>query len=343
MKFPFKLKEIIIFLFSLAVLILVLNIAVSKVLLHKRNQSDLAGLNSEAIKIKFISALHNFGIKEDWIAEAKDRVNRKDSLKYFFKINVPKDIPISLLIKEINNSFEPGEIIYYSKETKINGVTNLFLISGGFEKLSAEFAYNAEIRRTSCSIGFLIYGINLLNPSVMNQLISTPEPFTIVLLPSKQSLELTKQIKANEKDYAVLLNTDINDLDYKLSSAYSPERLKMSIRSILGDFSNSIAYVYNGKSDFTSGLKFSFIKQEFEKRKVNFIDLNKFNLIDQKGIPLDIAFDSIVNKALDKKNEFIFISADHYLKIMPQISKYRKIGYKFINNSLFLNEFLKSP
>jgi hypothetical protein len=339
MKISFERKEIITFLFSLALLLLILNIVVSKVFLQSKNQSNLNGLNSEEIKVRFISALHNFGIKEDWITENIPKSH--DSLKYSFKINVPKDLPVSLLLNEINNSFELGEIIYYSKETKVNGVTNLFLVSGGFEKLTAEFDYNPDIHRKSCSIGFLVYGINSLDPVLRNKLIKTPESFTSVLPPSKESLEIIKNIKAADKEFAIMLDADISDLDYKLSSTYSPERLKMSIRSILGDFSNSIAFIYKGNSDFTSGMNYAFIKQEFEKRKVNFIDLNKFNLIDEKGTSLDISFDLIANEAVENKCELIFISADHYLKISPQISKYRKIGYKFINISSVLTYFPK--
>lgn len=341
MKFSFDRKEIIIALFSVTIILLVLNIILSKVFKHSVNQIEKIELYSGEIKDRFISGIHNFGIKDDWIDEDKNGIKEGDSLKISFKVKVPKDLPIVLLLNAITNSFQPGEITCFSQETKGNGTTNLFIASGGFEKLKAEFVYNPEIRRTSCSIGFLVYGLNTLDPIMQDQLIKAPELFTAVLVPSKESLEISKRLKTNEKNYAVILNNDINDLDYKLASSYSNERLKLSIRSILGDFSNAVVYLYNGNTGFTAESKFAFINKEFEKRNVRFIDINKFILIDEKAPPLDVSFELIVKEVNENKTDLIFISANNYIKIKPLISKYRKIGYKFINPSTVLANYLK--
>jgi hypothetical protein len=341
MKFSFDRKEIIIALFSVTIILLVLNIILSKVFKHSVNQIEKIELYSGEIKDRFISGIHNFGIKDDWIDEDKNGIKEGDSLKISFKVKVPKDLPIVLLLNAITNSFQPGEITCFSQETKGNGTTNLFIASGGFEKLKAEFVYNPEIRRTSCSIGFLVYGLNTLDPIMQDQLIKAPELFTAVLVPSKESLEISKRLKTNEKNYAVILNNDINDLDYKLASSYSNERLKLSIRSILRDFSNAVVYLYNGNTGFTAESKFAFINKEFEKRNVRFIDINKFILIDEKAPPLNVSFELIVKEVNENKTDLIFISANNYIKIKPLISKYRKIGYKFINPSTVLANYLK--
>jgi hypothetical protein len=340
MKFPFNRKELIIILFSIAIFLLIANIILSKVLGNSENQNR-NWLYSVEVKDKFITALHNFGIKDDWIVENKKGIKEEDSLKYNFKINVPKDLPVSLLLNEISNIYEPGEISYFSKETKVNGTTNLYLVSGGYEKLTAEFVYNPDIHRPSCSVGFFIFGINALDTVMQTQLIKLPETFSVVLIPSKESIDIVKKLKSNEKNYTVMLSSDNSDLDYKLSSNYSNDRLKMSVRSLLGDFSDAIAFQYNGNSGFSSESKFPFIKQEFERRNVKFIDINKFELIDEKGLSLDNSFESILNQASENKTPLIYISADHYLKIKPLISKYRKIGYKFINPLSVINDHLK--
>ena len=341
MKFSFDRKEIIIALFSVTIILLVLNIILSKVFKHSVNQIEKIELYSGEIKDRFISGIHNFGIKDDWIDEDKNGIKEGDSLKISFKVKVPKDLPIVLLLNAITNSFQPGEITCFSQETKGNGTTNLFIASGGFEKLKAEFVYNPEIRRISCSIGFLVYGLNTVDPIMQDQLIKAPELFTAILVPSKESLEISKRLKTNEKNYAVILNNDINDLDYKLASSYSNERLKLSIRSILGDFSNAVVYLYNGNTGFTAESKFAFINKEFEKRNVRFIDINKFILIDEKAPPLDVSFELIVKEVNENKTDLIFISANNYIKIKLLISKYRKIGYKFINPSTVLANYLK--
>ena len=339
MKFSLTRKEIIIVLFSLVVSLLILDIVITKIYKHSGNQIDRKELYSGEIKERFISGIHNFGIKDDWIVENNGK--KIDSLQFSFKVKVPKDLPIALLLNEISNSFQPNEVTSVSHESKGNGTTNMFLASGGFDKLKAEFVYDSEIRRTSCSFGFLVYGLASLNLVLQDQLIKAPELFTAVLIPSKESLEISKRLKTNDKNYAVILNNDISDLDYKLVSSYSAERLKFSVRSILGDFSNAVAYLYNPTSGFTADSKFAFISKEFEKRNVRFIDINKFDLIEETGNSLDASFEQIVNNANENKIDLIYISADNYLKLKPYILKYRKVGYKFINPSAVISEYLK--
>src|ERR1035438_3723878 len=341
MKFSFSRKELITVLFSLVIFLLLLNIALSKFFKHSGKQVEKIELYSGEIKERFIAGIHNLGIKDDWIYNSKNDIKYGDSLKFSFKVKVPKDLPIALILNEISNSFLPGEIVSVSRETKINGTTYMFLSSGGFDKLKAEFVYDPEIRRTSCSFGFLVYGLTTLDTALQDQLIKVPDLFTAVLAPSKESLEISKRLKSNDKNYAVILNNDINDLDYKLASNYSLERLKLSVRSILGDFSNAVACLYNSNSGFTAESKFAFINKEFEKRNVRFIDINKFDLIEERGTPMDISFEQIVNSANENKTDLIYISADNYLKLKPLILKYRKVGYKFINPYAILAEYLK--
>ena len=341
MNFSFDRKALIIVLFSLVIILLVLNIVLSKIYKHSGIQSKKIELYSGEIKDRFISGIHNFGIKDEWIDENKYDVKKGDSLRFSFRVRVPKDLPVAVLLNEISNSFLTGEIICTSREIKVNGTTNMFISSGGFDKLKAEFVYNPDIRRTSCSFGFLVYGLNRLDLVTQDQLIKVPEIFTAVLLPSKESLDISKRLKMNNKNYAIILDNDISDLDYKLSSGYSTERLKLSVRSILGDFSNAVAYLYNGNSGYTTESNYAFINHEFEKRNVRFIDINKFNLIDERKTPLDVSLELIVKQANENKTFLIYISADNYIKIKPLISKYRDIGYKFLNPSVVLAEYLK--
>jgi hypothetical protein len=341
MKLSFTRKELTIALFSLVLFLLILDIVLTKIFKHSVNPVEKIELYSGEINDRFISSMHNCGIRDDWIDSNKKDIKMGDSLRFSFKVKVPKDLPIALLLNEISNSFLPGEVLSVSREIKSTGTTNMFLSSGGFDKLKAEFVYDPLINRTSFSFGFLVYGITNLNPVAQDQLIKVPELFTAVLLPSKESLEISKKLKTNEKNYSVILNNDINDLDYKLTSKYSVDRLKLSVRSILGDFSNSIAFLYNSNAGFNSESEFPFITKEFEKRNVRFIDINKFDMIEEKGNPIDVSFDQIMKQAKESKIELIYLSAENYIKLKPLILKYKKIGYKFINPAAVLQEFLK--
>ena len=341
MNFSFDRKKIITILFAVAFLLLLLNAILPRLFNPSVNKTETVEINSNVIQRKFLSAVQGFGIKEEWIKTQKPNKNINDSLKFNYTVNVPVDLPIALIENDIINSFGKGEVEYSSKETRLkeakfkdarlNRSTSLTLRSGGFDKLKAEFVYNQANQRTSGSVGFLVFGFNTLDTIRQNELINSPENFLAVLVPSKDALETIKKLKAKDKDYAILLNDDISDLDYKFSTGYSVERLKISVRSILGDFPKAAAYMYDSKLSFASSSIFQMIKKEFEKRNVRFIDINRFDLIDDRGTPLDVSFELIINQAEGNKTSLIFISDEKYYKLKPKILKYRKTGYKFIN------------
>ena len=337
----FDRKKIVTVLFAIAFLLLILNVIVPTVFKFSRNKIVLKEIYSEEINSKFLSAVQGFGLKDDWIKTKKINNNDDDSLKYYYTINVPVDLPIALIITDINNSFSRGDVDYSSKETRskesklkdsrLNRITTLTLRSGGFEKLKAEFVYNPANQRTTGSIGFLVFGFSTLDTIRQYELINSPENFLAILMPSKDALEKIKKLKARDKDYGILLSDDISDLDYKLSQKYSSERLTLSVRSVLGDFPKAAAFFYDSKSSFVSHSVFPLIKKEFDKRNVRFLDINKFALLEEAGASSDISFERIINKADENKTELIYISDESYYKLKPEIFKYRKTGYKFIN------------
>jgi hypothetical protein len=341
MNFSFDRKQIVTVLFALAFLLLLLNAIIPRLFKSSEKKTESIEINSDVINRKFLSAVQGFGIKDEWVKVPKPNKNYGDSLKYYYTVNVPPDLPIALILNDIKNSFGKGEVDYSSKEirskdtrlkeAKSKGTTTLILKSGGFEKLKAEFVYNPAIKRTSNTVGFLVFGFNSLDTIRQYELINSPENFLAVLIPSKDALGKIKRLKTRDKDYAVMLTGDISDLDYKLSTSYSLDRLKISIRSVLGDFPKAAAFLYDGKSSFASSSMFQLIKKEFEIRRIKFLDINRFDLIDESGTPLDITFESILNQEEENKTELIFISEENYYKLRPEILKFRKTGYKFIN------------
>ena len=336
MNISFDRKNIIIALFSFAFLLLILNALISQIIKPSANKIESKEISSEEINNKFLTCVKVFGIREEWIQVQKLNKNANDSIKYYYNISVPKDLSIALVLNEIINSFGKGETDYSSKETSIKGskkkgITLFILKSGGFDKLKAEFVYNPDSKRASNSVGFLVFGFNSPDTVKQYELINSPENYLAVLIPSKDALEKIKRLKARDKDYAVMLTDEITDLDYKFNSKYSIDRLKISLRSLLGDFPGTAAFLYDSKSDFASTPIFQWIKREIEKRKIKFLDINRFNMIEEGGTSLNDSIEHLLNQADENKTEIIFVSEENYAKLNPEIIKYRKVGYKFIN------------
>jgi hypothetical protein len=153
-----------------------------------------------------------------------------------------------------------------------------------------------------------------------------------VLVPSKASVQLIPEIIGSKKEYAVLLNDDISDSDYKLNGDFSDYRLKLSIRSLAGTFTDSVYFIIDDHSKLYSSHAFKVIKDEFAKRKIKLIPrialpytLNRAQIKDD--------FRNIVEKTRLGKTNLIAVSAEDFETIEPEIFSLIKVGYKFINPS----------
>ncbi len=233
-------------LLGIVITLLLANIIYKKYIMIKM-PSEKAEVSSKLAKEKFLSSISNFGLKKEWIVQTKfkDEKNsqtKHDSVVYSYRISVPQDLPIPVILSEINSELKNENVKVVSKEEKINGKTILFIYSKNNLKLSATFEYNKEMRQKAGYVGIIVSGLENLNDDNATQILNFPELFGYYVIPSKESEEFVKKHLKFKKEYIVLLNDDIDELKYKLEDNYSEPRLKGSIRSIIGVISKSIIY-----------------------------------------------------------------------------------------------------
>ena len=330
MEKKFDKKKLVNILFGIVVFVLAANFVMGKFL--KKGIQNRSKENSKVIESQFKSALSNLGIKDDWITRQKG-----NDIPIKFSVKVPKDLPIVLILQEINNVFNTGNVEIKSFENKIGGKTSLDFISGDETKLESIFNYDGSIARKSVRVGFLVDRFNE-DAETDSLLLDFTENFAVVLTPSKASAEFVKKIIHNRKEYVVYLNNNIDELEYKLKSNYSASRLKNAIRSIVGAFRQSIFFLIDDRSDLYNSQAYSLIKKEMEKRKIKLVDKSNFNELseaDSKNIN-DI-FDDSLEKLQGGEDKIFIVSAEDFLLLKPEIIKYRKLGYRFSNPSSILH------
>jgi len=94
-------------LFVAAIFFIVANIAADYLL--KREDKPLPQLSADQINLNFLSSLKNLGIKESWVkSKTANRNKKNDSLKYNYKVEIPADLPIAVVLSEINEMFDEG-------------------------------------------------------------------------------------------------------------------------------------------------------------------------------------------------------------------------------------------
>lgn len=328
-------KRIIQTLFALAVITLIANLIVAKYFKGAIQKKE-KDFNSNFINDQFIQDLNNFGIKKDWIKDfSKDE---SSSSIYSYKVDLPKDLPIPVVLSEIYSSFFSSGVKIQSIEKTIGGKTVLNIFSKNRLDLSAEFNYNENIRRNAGNIGLIVFDLEKLNVKDMNAIVNFPQTLVAAVIPSKENLKLATELSANRKELAIYLNDDIKDPDYKLSKDYSDYRLSIAIRTIISDFSNAIFFVIDDHSKIYQSPAYSFIQKEFSKRNIKLIPASSLDIIpDGSKADVKTNFRNLVLKTHIGDNKLISVYADDFELLKPEIFSLIKIGYKFITPSIIVN------
>lgn len=329
-------KRLIQVLFGLAFVFLIMNLIVNK-LTHYHYTPIEKARSSEYIKSRFLSALQNYGIQKDWIRKGKHSRKDDDSLNYKYNIEVPKDLPVALLLNEIEDSLGVNGIVIRSKELKIGGATQLRVYSGDNLKLQAEFEYDENIERNAGTVGIIVKDADQLSPDNFQKLIRLPERFSVLLSPSKRTVALQTQIISAQKEICVLISDETTDLEYKMKPGFSPDRIKNSIRSIISDYSNAAFFVLDDKSALYSSPAMNIIRDFLDKGKIKYIkqsDYGTLNTGDTKETANQFA--DFVRKSKTRPISILMLTSDELNSEIPELVKFRKTGYQFVRPSVLL-------
>lgn len=333
MKISLSRTNIIRILLAVTIILLGANIIFEKYYHHLKLTSE-QGIPSDLINKRFMTALYNYNIDSLWISRNDVSGSKYDSLKFSYNVKIPDDLPASLLIKEIVNQFDTNEVHIFATDRQTESSVEINIFSSRYLKLSADIKNNDLVHRRADSIAFLITGAEELNPENLNNLLMMPEQFACSLVPSKTAIELSKKLSGEQKQIAVLLNDDITDLEYKLKSNYSKNRIKNSLKTITGTFSFASFFIIDKKSDIYNSEYSDAITNWFADR--NLVTENKFNEIEFSS-PENI-FTLI--KSEEGKKRVYRISAEDFLEMSPVFASLRKLGYRIVYPSILISKLI---
>jgi hypothetical protein len=323
-------KNIIISLFFASLLLLGFYIFLNetKAVIYEQSNKELLSYEVNGI---FIKSLLSFGIKEEWITE--NRKGKKDDSLFSYNVQVPPDLPITVLLKDLKKSFYFSDAEVTSKEMKINGKTVIEIYTQGEKKLIASADYKKNLTRNAGQAGIILNLFNSLNENEQINILAAPESFAVVLVPSEESRKIASRLPSYQKDLVVLLNDDIKEIKFRLSDNYDNARLRNSVRSIIGNFSKAAFFIVDDKSKLYHSSIFPFVRKEIERRNIAIIP---------KSLAAQVTGDNneelLLNfrSGLNSQNLFLMISATDFLQLKDEIIEQRKIGFKFISPSRLL-------
>lgn len=312
-------------LFSAAFILLLANIFIADSR-ETENAEQRKNFKYSEVDSFFIISLKNFGLPDKCIL-------RKETLKipYTYGIKIPKDLSIPVVLSEINNVFSEANVTINAVEKSFNGLTELEIKSEETTILKANIDYDAELKRKSRRIAIIIDNFRMLSRED-SALLDISEPFSLLITPSSQALDLIKFLEDKNKTYSLLLDDNITELKYKLNEDYSFSRMEGPLVSILNDFTGATLIFIDDKSDIYNSDSYSLIKDEFSKRKIGLIELNRLNLLNESNDDqLLNFFDEFMKNLSGDDGAVVRLTQQDFKILYGEIKKYKKLGYKIVH------------
>jgi hypothetical protein len=323
-------RKIINYLVAASAILLIVNTAID----YKESppkEKSISELSVAQIEKVFFKVLDEYGIESSWISTQKYKAAAYDSVKQQYFVKLPEDLPIPLIIKEINKVIEKDITGFVSEEKKMYGTTEISIYTNEVLKLKATLMPDKENVRNRSQLAFIISDAQDLNEKEFKQFLEIYFPVTALVIPDKNNFPMIDTLKNLTKDYAVVINNDIDDNEMKLKPEYSKPLLHGSILNIINKFQANKAYFIDDNSKIFNSAIFNYVRKDFRDQGV--ILHQRSDLID-----LDISDDTelrqkfvkLCNDALSDKQKIILIPFEKFLKLTDLIEVNKKKGNKIV-------------
>lgn len=319
-------RKIINSLIVAAVILLLINITIELVIKPKK-EKPVSELSKSQIEKVFFNVLDNYGIEKNWIVDKKHKSFEDDSVKTEYEVKLPKDIPIPVLIKDVNKIIQKDIVGLVSEEKKVNGRTEIRIYTNEILKLKAVLQPDTSLKRNRCELSFIISDAFDLGNKKFNGFLSTRFPLTCTVVPSFKAAAKADSLKQYLKEYVVLLNDELSESKMKLAPDFQKEMLKASIKTITSSFSHASGYIIDDKSVLCKSSVFNYVNDEFRKMKISLIPKSELIILNPDDEnELHTRFRFYCEDA--SKTKIFFMTYDNFLKILQDLEYYNKKGNK---------------
>lgn len=292
------------------------------------NVKELSVLQIEKV---FFKVLDEYGIELKWISKKKTKHTEEDSTLAQYSVKIPSDVPIPLIIRDINKVIQKDITGFVSEEKKIFGSTEIRIYTNEILKLKAILTPEKNIIRNRNKLSFIISDVTDLSESDFNKFLSISHPLACTIVPDGNLKIKTDTMKNYRKEFAILLDDRINDSKMKLKQEYQKEILRGSITNIISSFKDSPFYFVDERSSLFKSPIYNFVRDEFKRKGINLIPssaLIELNANEDSELYSKFRFYS--NDTTGIRQKLFICSFNNYQKILPELDGMRKKGNKLI-------------
>lgn len=323
-------RKVISFLIGLSIILLLVNILIE---VFKTDSDDIIPQDISVVLIDslFFDVIDEYSLEEEWITKKQLRKNQADSIDYYYNIKIPPDVPSPSLLKDVIQRINWPAIKIISEESVNFGDSDLKIYSNGVLKLWAKFNYVKTIVRPFSQLAFIIENADDMSKEDFQKFIKIPFPFALEIIPSKDSEQNKISIKEYNKEYALLLNDDIDESMYRLSPDLSKGLLKGSVGAIANSFSDAVYFIVDDNSDLYRSTVFNYIRDEFRKKgivlqtRASFVKMNMASKEEMISL-----FKFYYTSSKSKQGKAFLINSSGFIELQNEIEIAKKKGHKFI-------------
>lgn len=331
LSFRFK-RNLLLSLLGLAIILFAANILLKNDLIASDSKEDL--IDEDELSQRFRNILVDFSIEDKLIKETKliDKHSGREISN--IKVQVPKDLTIPEIIKDVFQSFRKDSLIIQSIEKVKGGKSTVALKMGNSMVLQAEFDYAKNYSRNNGYMAFILNDVDPANSSTA-ALIESPAKLNFLIRPETKHIQQLEFIRNNGQQFSVLIDDDISEQKYKLGATYSEQRVVTVIKTLVTDFRKAVCFIIDDNSNFYNSPNYEILNRELTKRKIKLFRTSDFvNLVYDETV-LD-SFNRQIEPMGSGESIVFLLSEKTYVALNNEIKKYKKKGYRVITSSLIL-------
>lgn len=296
------------------------------------------------------SILYTFGIKQEWITTEKPKAQKKAASRavWFTKVVL---IPKDLASAEINL-----DISTYLNEAGLSSRVNEEIISKDIaiyvnhpdstQQLPAaiiQIIHSEKVKRTDVTVAIILDKVSEFSESDLDKLMISRNEFSYVFPRNLDDIDVQHKLLQHKKD--VLINLTIGGKDnYEadFNTLLDEKGIREKVRNFNADFS-TINKVLLTKAEGEAGLNLLQKKITEELGKYNIITINDTMLTpvydSGEDDKIGTFFKDLVQKSASNKNIITIYPVDksEFAEFYRHVLILKKLGYKFINLSEFVN------
>lgn len=325
-------SNLLLSLFVLAIILLVINILIKNNFTASNSEEQL--LDAKEIRQRFLNILDDFGIDNKLVKESLSKDEFSGRKIPLMKILVPEDLSIPEILQDIYQSFAKDSLVFSSVEKVKDGKSTLALLKGRLAILQAEFNYAKNIFRNRGTIAFIIKDVDPENQSTTS-LMESSARINFLIRPDSKYTQVLELMKENDKQFSILIDDDIMEQKYKLGPAFSEQRVVAVVKTLVKDFANATCFIVDDRSEFYKSSNRLVLIRELTKRNIKLFTFSDFVHLDNNENIVK-SFGKVIENLNRDKGIVILLSEPSYRALIPDIKKYKKMGYKVLNSSQLL-------